>query len=235
MGGWNKGTTVVDWDKRVREVLGGRFELVSRILTDSGESRLTVKCTTCGAEKEISSISLRGKHPTKVSCGNCSHLEAEQRQKQKREFEKEEKQRLREVQKLKKAKQIGFRFCECGSILPEGKKVCEKCQRKTRRANEQRKQYLRRTRAKVFDKTITLEKLYDRDNGVCYLCNRTCDWSDFQKVNGVFIVGGSYPTVEHIKPLCKGGEHSWSNVKLACFSCNTKKGAKLMPLGGDDS
>ena len=130
MGGWNKGTTIVDWDKRVHEVLGGRFELVSRILTDSGESRLTVKCTTCGAEKEISSISLRGNHPTKVSCRNCSHLEAEQ----KREFEKNEKQRLREVRKLKKAKQLNFRFCECGSILPEGKRVCKECRRKTRRA-----------------------------------------------------------------------------------------------------
>lgn len=233
-GGWNKGTTIVDWDKKVHEVLGGRFELVSRILTDNGESRLIVKCTTCGAEKEISSISLRSRQSNRiVSCGICSRLETEQRHKQeqeKREFEKNEKQRLREVRKLKKAKQLSFTFCECGKIT-NGTKYCEDCGRRRIRAYERNQETKRRMRLKTqgFDKTITLEKLYDRDNGVCYLCNRTCDWSDFQKVNGVFIVGGSYPTVEHIKPLCKGGEHSWSNVKLACHSCNSKKGSKLMP------
>lgn len=230
-GGWNKGTTVVDWDKRVHEVLDGRFKLVSRILTDSGESRLTVKCTTCGAEKEISSISLRGQHPTKISCGNCSHLETEQRHKQKREFEQWQTKLRKEADKNRKSVQIGMNFCDCGKIIPNGTKYCEDCGRRRIRSYERNKETKRRMRLKTqgFDKTITLEKLYDRDNGVCYLCNRTCDWSDFQKVNGVFIVGGSYPTVEHIKPLCKGGEHSWSNVKLACFSCNTKKGAKLMP------
>ncbi len=231
----NKGKTFVNWDKRVLEVLGGRFELVSWILTDNGESRLKVKCTTCGAEKEISSISLRSRQSNRiVSCGICSHLEAEQRHKQeqeKREFEKNEKQRLREVRKLKKAKQISFTFCECGKIIPNGTKYCDDCRekhkRKSQRQIERRKEHKRRTRiGKTFDRGITLEKLYDRDQGICYLCNRTCDWGDFQKINGAFVVGGSYPTVEHLIPLCKGGTHTWNNIKLACHSCNSKKGRR---------
>ena len=232
-GGLNKGKTVVDWDKRVREVLGGRFELVSWILTDSGESRLTVKCTTCGTEKEISSISLRSRQSNRiVSCKNCSHLETEQRHKQeqeKREFEKWQRDLKKIADKSRKKTQMSFRFCEdCGMVLSSNRvSLCESCSIKHIRQNNRNKEHRRRIRKhRVFDKTITLEKLYDRDNGVCYLCNRTCDWSDFQMVNGNFIVGGSYPTVEHIKPLCKGGEHSWSNVKLACFACNTKKGTK---------
>lgn len=234
-GGLNKGKTSVDWDKRVREVLGGRFELVSWILTDNGEARLKVKCTTCGAEKEISSISLRSRQSNRiVSCGICSHLETEQRHKQereKREFEKNEKQRLREVRKLKKAKQTSFTFCECGKIIPNGTKYCDDCREKHKRISqrqiERRKEHKRRTRiGKTFDRGITLEKLYDRDQGICYLCNRTCDWGDFQKINGAFVVGGSYPTVEHLIPLCKGGTHTWNNIKLACHSCNSKKGRK---------
>lgn len=229
----NKGKTFVDWDKRVLEVLDGRFELVSWVLTDSGESRLKVKCTTCGAEKEISSISLRSRQSNRiVSCGICSHLETEQRHKQereKREFENWQRDLKKIADKNRKRSQMSFRFCEdCGMVLSSNRvSLCESCSIKHIRQNNRNREHRRRIREhRVFDKTITLEKLYDRDNGVCYLCNRTCDWSDFQIVNGVFIVGGSYPTVEHIKPLCKGGEHSWSNVKLACFACNTKKGTK---------
>lgn len=78
-GGWNKGLTRVDWDSRVHHVLEGRFELISRVITENGESKLLIKCTSCGEEKEISSISLRGRHPKKVSCKNCSRIETVKR------------------------------------------------------------------------------------------------------------------------------------------------------------
>lgn len=31
-------------------------------------------------------------------------------------------------------------------------------------------------------------------------------------------------TVDHIKPLSKGGKHEWTNVVTACSPCNNKKG-----------
>ena len=37
-------------------------------------------------------------------------------------------------------------------------------------------------------------------------------------------------TIDHVVPLSKGGEHSWENVVLACRSCNSRKGTKLLGL-----
>ena len=35
-------------------------------------------------------------------------------------------------------------------------------------------------------------------------------------------------TIDHVVPLSKGGEHSWSNCVIACSRCNARKG-NLMP------
>jgi 5-methylcytosine-specific restriction endonuclease McrA len=60
-----------------------------------------------------------------------------------------------------------------------------------------------------------------------------CNWED--KVitdDGHTIVGKSYPSIEHVIPLSKGGKHSWNNVKLACMECNTLKGDKIINIKG---
>ena len=33
-------------------------------------------------------------------------------------------------------------------------------------------------------------------------------------------------TVDHVKPRCRGGLHTWDNLVAACSRCNTKKGSK---------
>ena len=224
-GGWNKGLAVVDWDKKVQEVLGGRFELVSRIEREDGlEPQLIIKCKTCGSEKKISSVSLRSKVGQVVHCSECQMQETRERQEAKREHEQWQKHIKKTSKRLKVARQLSFDLCECGSALADGKRFCENCSKIHKRQSERRKEHKRRLKTQGFDKAITLEELYERDKGVCYLCHKTCDWGDFQKINGAFVVGGSYPTVEHLIPLCKGGTHTWDNVKLACHSCNTKKG-----------
>ena len=55
---------------------------------------------------------------------------------------------------------------------------------------------------------------------VCQICGRHIDFdcdsnSDY------------YPSIDHIIPISKGGEHQWDNVQLACRVCNTLKGTKL--------
>ena len=70
--------------------------------------------------------------------------------------------------------------CECCGELfvPKHKnsKYCsEHCQRK---ANNKKKEIVRDKRLKEngkIDPTITLEKLYKRDDGVCKVCGKKCD------------------------------------------------------------
>lgn len=77
------------------------------------------------------------------------------------------------------------------------------------------------------DKDINLDKLYTRDKGICYICGSRCNYEDHKLTKeGYFIVGNTYPSIDHIKPLNKGGTHTWDNIKLACFSCNAKKSDK---------
>lgn len=75
----------------------------------------------------------------------------------------------------------------------------------------------------VVDKDITLEKLFERDKGVCHICQRQCSFEDYRTINGGFAAGKLYPTVDHVIPRSKGGVHSWDNVKLAHHYCNSIK------------
>ena len=70
----------------------------------------------------------------------------------------------------------------------------------------------------------SLLKLYKKDNGICYLCGGICNWNDKQEINGTIIVGDSYPSIDHVIPLSKGGTDDWNNLKLAHFKCNWQKG-----------
>ena len=78
----------------------------------------------------------------------------------------------------------------------------------------------------IIDRDITLRQVYEKDNGVCYLCGKKCDYEDYKIINNVFIVGDNYPSIDHVIPISRGGEHSWGNVRLAHRSCNSKKGEK---------
>lgn len=218
MTAWNKGKTITDWNKRVFDLTSGRFELVSHELLPGGEQRLLVKCVKCGSEKEISSISLRNKG---IKCTPCQ----KERTRRRHEADKQIREWKKNCDRGRVLVQMEMNFCKCGRLIPFGRKVCDACKQDTKRNIYRRAEHKRRARERNgFDGTISLEKLYERDHGVCYICNKTCDWQDFQRINGNFIVGGSYPTVEHVKALCHGGTHTWDNVKLACFACNTKKG-----------
>lgn len=78
----------------------------------------------------------------------------------------------------------------------------------------------------IIDTDITLQGLFNRDGGICYLCGGKCDWSD--KDSDTDSVGRRYPTIDHVVPVKRGGLHSWSNIKLAHMGCNSAKGEKLL-------
>lgn len=82
----------------------------------------------------------------------------------------------------------------------------------------QRKCAQRRAR-KAAAEIEVVEPLYifERDNWRCHLCGKTVD----RHLNGRHPLG---PTLDHVIPLSRGGEHSRANVALAHRRCNTRKG-----------
>lgn len=77
----------------------------------------------------------------------------------------------------------------------------------------------------AYEPGITLKKVFKRDNGICQICGKPCDWSD-RRWNKY--CGPTYPSTDHIIPLDKGGGHIWENVQLAHMMCNSEKGDKLL-------
>jgi hypothetical protein len=64
-------------------------------------------------------------------------------------------------------------------------------------------------------------EIFERDGWRCGICGQpTPRW----------LIGSNdpqRPTLDHIIPLSRGGEHSRRNAQCACWRCNIKKGAKL--------
>lgn len=101
-------------------------------------------------------------------------------------------------------------------------KLCCSRNRATRKTDKRRLRH-----SKAYKKDIPLRKLYERDGGTCYLCGCATDFDDYTvNSDGYVVLGMTYPTRDHVVPLAIGGKHTWENVKLACFRCNSLKGAK---------
>lgn len=135
-----------------------------------------------------------------------------------------EQTRLRRLAE-KEAKRIYGECAVCGKPFwtynPMGKTCSTKCSKKLSYARKQN----RIPKDQIVDKDITLEALFRRDSGVCYLCGGVCDWNDKQGN----IVGALYPSIDHVTPVSKGGLHSWQNVRLAHFACNVAKSDAINP------
>lgn len=68
----------------------------------------------------------------------------------------------------------------------------------------------------------TKAKLLERDGNTCYYCAVVLDFNSFHKSN--FIHNQAH--LEHLTPLSRGGEHTFSNTVLSCARCNLRKGKK---------
>lgn len=178
------------------------------------------QCVICGS-------TFTTKQPSQVTCGIiCADIH-------KQDMRKKRHIRARDLRREEKGLYIVDRKCEiCGQTFScfntETRKTCStecsaKLKKQKRRVRDKSRELLKRT-SKIYDFDITLETLYQRDNGICYICGKVCDWSDGEWRNGNFYTGFNYPTIEHITPLALGGSHSWDNVRLACFKCNIHKG-----------
>jgi len=109
----------------------------------------------------------------------------------------------------------------CGKIFmaANSKTLC--CSPECSRARDNRRRDGRIYRNGEPDLSISLSRLYARDNGMCQICGAHLTFSDNYNSD-------EYPTIDHIMPLSRGGLHAWNNVQLACRRCNTMKGNKLI-------
>lgn len=222
--GHNQHGTFEEREYRVSKMIEQRLECFEYAGGFKGsENSVKLRCKECGNVIERSLITIR--HNKNTVCPCC--LEAERKAKRieeerRKQEAKAEKQRQREIAKLKriKYKQMRMKTCVvCGSLFVPanlGRRVCsDECGR--RLAN--RRKDKRITKDKMIDKDITLGKLYERDNGICHLCGGLCDWNDEPNH-----IDSKYPSIDHLIPIANGGEHSWENVKLAHWYCNTLRG-----------
>jgi len=157
-----------------------------------------------------------------------------ERRKQEQKRREEERARLRAEKEKKKQENIAHwleyeaeHTCEnCGKAFiahyPLAKYCSEQCLRKIHKVR-------RREKSIMVDRGITVEKLVERDNGICHICGLPVDMADFYiNENGVQICGDMYPSRDHVRPISLGGLHSWDNIKLAHRICNTKKSNKYI-------
>lgn len=206
------------------------------------KKNITVRCRTCGRifdrQAHIFIETAKGTLGHKNECPLCradrQTVEREQRnllRKAEREHDartKAEQRAMREADLISRQmeERLAIHVCKnCGTNYSIGitgynsKQYCsKKCMKRwvMRIKNDRR---IKKMKARQHDTDITLEKLFNRDAGVCYLCGNLCDWRDMADGNA----GDKYPSIDHVIPLSKGGTHTWDNVKLACRRCNWEK------------
>ena len=72
---------------------------------------------------------------------------------------------------------------------------------------------------------IDLYELAERDQWQCKLCNEPIS-KDAKHYKGNLHLQG--PSLDHIIPVSLGGTHTWDNVQLAHFYCNSIRGNKSL-------
>lgn len=197
------------------------------------DGTVDLRCKTCGTIVTKSFITVRH---GKAKCEECKRRNKEQRIAEQITIREEAIRRKTEERKDEMfakmtGEQIGFAECLCcgGMFVRVGKrkKYCSsKCMNRAMNAASKDRR-VRKLKEHSIDKGITLERLYEKNNGVCALCGCLCDWNDHHYKDGAFIAGEKYPSIDHIIPLSKGGTHSWDNVQLAHRKCNSRKGANI--------
>jgi len=109
--------------------------------------------------------------------------------------------------------------CACGNtfeVTPGwyDKAICNSCSKREHQSNSKHR---RRERMKTEKRSrVVRRSVWNRDDWTCQQCGTDV-------ATGLDYNEPSYPTVDHVIPLAKGGEHSMSNTMTLCRRCNTIK------------
>ena len=211
-----------------RRAMVERYEGFTYVGNYTGSDGIVdIRHEPCGSILTKSWVTIRHTRNNGLDCPVCRDRETEQKR-----LKAEAKQKRKAVQAhfvkqaQVKSKQLEMRLClHCGKTFFSATRenYCSpKCKKATNNSIKKDRR-LRKLKAANYDSTISLPRVYDRDNGVCYLCGETCDWDDYERRDGVFIAGDRYPSVDHVIAIRNGGTHTWENVRLAHRWCNSIK------------
>ena len=216
----------------------GDFEYVGGFT--SGKCNIVLRCKACGSERKMMIDAARS-HNESLKCRKChpkgGHRPWNEWVECQRKRGSEQKALTEELKKKEYLDKIRIVKCAiCGNefqTIQLNQKTCSKeCGKKLRNKHRDH----RISKEAIVDRDITLATLYQRDKGICYICGCACDWNDIEKHDGYVVTGLKYPSIDHIIPVSRGGKHAWTNVRLACRECNSKK-TDIDPkefLGTDD-
>lgn len=196
----------------------------------NADKPIKCRCNACNNISLLSGISIRS--GCSLECPICKEDKKQKKAKQKKidRYKRSVDDKLRMEQKrmsnLNKQWERIFdtKWHECPICgkMTSNKVTCSgECSNKY---SWRKKELRRRTKIKeVLIDDISLEEVFRRDKGVCYICGSECNWNDYEWRNGIKIAGNDYPSMDHVIPLAKGGKHSWDNIRLAHRICNSKK------------
>lgn len=85
--------------------------------------------------------------------------------------------------------------------------------RKKQMSASAKKRRARKKGAAVVE-NILIDMLIQRDGLICYLCSK--------------VLVRNEATIDHVIPLSRNGDHSYTNTKVACMPCNNRKNGKLL-------
>lgn len=204
---WNKGLSigwhVVASQKERYEKLHAGYEYLGTC-----KRRVRFRCVKCGSVLERAESTVRQK---RIVCECCK-----QRKQQQKQIQAERAKLVRFLYALKE-EQTPKKCASCGEIFYSQYTNALYCSPKCRKQTgyrERCKKY-----GVLYDGAVTRLKVVRRDGNTCQICGKVCDEND--KRWGT--IGPDFPTLDHIKPLAKGGEHTWDNVQCACAMCNSAK------------
>lgn len=178
---------------------------------------MNIKHKPCGSVIRKSCVSIRkSKH---IKCNCCIRTEAETR----RIANIKKLNEIRQFNRpIKKHTQIEMKECiVCGSLYVSSKRrnyCSDVCLNQSMKHYSNMKKEARRKQSYTHEsRTISLSKLYERDGGVCWICGGLCDIDGDPNSNG-------YASIDHVKPISKGGKDQWNNIRLAHRLCNSMRG-----------
>lgn len=188
-------------------------------------------CDVCGCTMRYAASALF-KH---VNCKQCKEiaklskkqeLEAQREADRKAKAEAEaERKRIQEQERAARMREVSCTVC--GTLFttthPRRFTCSSECSKKRLNTLSSRKHDRRITKDKRIDR-IDLHDLFKRDDGVCHICGKQCNWNDYTVTDTTIIAGNWYPSVDHIVPVSLGGADAWDNVMLAHRICNSIRG-----------